>query len=224
MIFRFTAVFTPKQLMKNLLILCIAIVAFSSCRKKDDDCNCPTNNPTTTAATPANNYLKLQAGNYWVYDDYTIDTNAVETFTGTDSAYVSGDTVYNGNTYHMLFDLYGTTWLRDSSGFIVDTAGKVYFTNVVFNLPVAFNYYGGSIGYSEQMTLSTPVQVTVPAGTYSAYDWQLTAHFTDPNYQWGHTRYAHSYFSEGTGKVKQIFFFYSQSSHVERRLNHFHVQ
>jgi hypothetical protein len=213
---------TPKLMKRYFTLFLIAAAAFSSC-KKDDDCTCPA--PVTpTAATPANNYIKLAIGNYWVYDDYTVDTNNVATLDAAyDSAYVYDDSVINGNTYYKLFDLYLTTLLRDSSGFIVDQSGKVHFTNVVFNLPIAFTDYGAGIGYSEQMTLSTQVSQTVPAGTFTAYDWQTTAHFDSPH-PWSAVRYAHAYYSENVGKVKQVYFFYSQSETHERRLNHYHVQ
>ncbi|HTL82447.1 MAG TPA: hypothetical protein VL651_12125 [Bacteroidia bacterium] len=210
--------------MKKLFILFAAIAFFSSCKKEDDE-TCPNANPPSTAITPANNYWKLQVGNYWVYDQYKVDTNGVETLqTTTDSSYVSGDTVWHGNTYYELFDLYYTAWLRDSSGYIVDTTGEIHFTNQVFNIPVAFNYYGGNLGYNESMTMRTPVSVTVPAGTFTAYDWQIEAHFTQPTYPWPTVRYAHDYYSDGIGKVKQVFFYASQPDHYERRLNHYHVQ
>lgn len=206
------------------LFLLLLIVTFVSCKKETEEPSCP--GPTPAATPVANNYFKLAVGNYWVYETYKIDTNGVETLTtvGSDSSYVSGDTTWNGNTYYMLFDFLGTTWLRDSAGFMVDTTGQVYFTNAVFNLPVAFTYYGGNIGYNEKMTVSTPVSVTVPAGTFSCYDWKITAHLTDPAYQWGAIRYSHDYYSEGTGKVKQVFFFYSQPDTYERRLVRYHVQ
>lgn len=207
--------------MKHYIALFLIAAAFSACKKNVEE-DCPVQ--PGPAPVSASNYFKLQTGNYWIYDRYTIDTNNMETFTGQDSAYVWGDTVVNGNTYYKLFDHYATRVLRDSSGFIIDTNGDIYFTNAIFNLPVSFTYYGLNVGYSEGMTISTPVSVTVPAGTYSAYDWQLAAYFPDPNYPWGPVRYAHSYYTGGVGKVKELYLFVNSPSTYERRLNHYHVQ
>ncbi len=207
--------------MKNLIALFSIICLLASCRKDVLETP-PAANPP--AVNSANDYFKLTVGNYWVYDNVKIDTLNVETIlSSTDSAYVSADTVYRGNTYHELFDFYYTVWLRDSSGFMVDTTGKIYFTNQVFDLPLAFNYFGGSLGYSESMTVSSPVSVAVPAGTFNSYDWKTTAHCLQPSYPWAPIRYGHDYYSLGIGKVKQEYFYYSQPDRYERRLTHYHV-
>ncbi len=207
--------------MKRYFFLFILAAAFSSC-KKDIDEDCP--EPTPTPVTTASNYFKLQVGNYWVYDQYTIDTNNVETLSGHDSAYVWGDTVINGNTYYKFFDHYATWLVRDSAGFIIDNTGYVYFTNAIFNMPVSFDFYGSNIGYSESMTLSQQVFVTVPAGTFTSYDWQTEVTLVDPAYPWAPVRYAHDYYAAGVGKVKDAYLFIGSPHRYERRLNHYHVQ
>jgi hypothetical protein len=208
-----------------LLLLLPAIALIASCKKdkNDDNCTCPS--PSPTVVTSANDYFKLAVGNYWVYDNVKIDTLGVETvISSTDSAYVSGTTVVHGNTYYNLFDFYYTILLRDSSGYMIDTNSVIHFTTQVFDVPVAFSYIAGNIGYTESMTVRNPVSVTVPAGTFTAYDWKITLHNMDPNYQWAFTRYSHDYYSAGIGKVKQEYFYYSQPDHYERRLTRYHVQ
>lgn len=207
--------------MKRYLLFLFIGVAFFSCKKREEDCTCPA--PVTPVSTSANSYLQLGIGNYWIYDQYTIDTNSVEMLTGQDSAYVWGDTVINGNTYYKFYDLYMTHILRDSAGFIIDTSSYKYFTNSIFNIPVTF-YYWNNLGYSQAMTLSSPVAVTVPAGAYFAYDWQTTVHLTDPNYPWNPIRYGHSYFAYGVGKVKESYLFLNSPNSYERRLIRYHIQ
>lgn len=209
--------------MKRYIALFLIAASLSACKKNvEEDCSCPV--PPAPAPASASNYFKLQVGNYWIYDQYTIDTNNIETLTSHDSAYVWGDTVINGKMYYKLFDHYATRIVRDSAGYIIDSGGYIHFTNAIFNMPVSFTFYGNNVGYSESMTLSTTVPVTVPAGSFTAYDWLTTVHLTDPDYPWAPVRYAHDYYADGIGKVKEIYLFVSSPYRYERRLHHYHIQ
>ena len=112
-----------------------------------------------------------EEGIYWVYNWYSVDSNGVEmSLNQVDSVFILGDTVINGNTYaiykgNFMGSDYFNSYLRDSSGFIVDQHGNVSFTYVDFNTiynsgsePGFWDYYG--------RYLEGTFNVSVPAGAF----------------------------------------------------------
>jgi hypothetical protein len=208
--------------MKKVVLALLISVSLISCKKNSEDqvCPDPVTHPTTASA---NDYFQLAVGNYWVYDRYRIDTNGVETLSSYDSSYVSGDTIVNGIQWYILHDLYFVKWLRDSAGYILDTNNSVNFTNAIFNTNVSFEYVNG-IAYLESACISPQTNITVPVGNFSTYEWRTQITSVQVNYPWDPVRYAHSYYAEGIGKVKQVYFFASGPDYYERRLARYHVQ
>src|SRR5512138_3455758 len=107
-----------------LFLPALMIISLLSCNKSDDSSSPP----------PADvDYMALKVGNYWIYQNYDIDTNGVATPTDDwDSAYISKDTVVNGKTYYKMHrkqvlqaPVQLVEFLRDSSGYLVGINGNI---------------------------------------------------------------------------------------------------
>ena len=107
--------------MRNVFLLgIIVIILISSCKKEEDVIEQPT--------TKSVDYTPLTVGNFWVYENYSIDTLGNETvLIQKDSIVVDRDTVIGSYTY---FILEGTSYptinvwgivdiVRDSSDYLV---------------------------------------------------------------------------------------------------------
>ena len=79
-------------------------------------------------------YSQFNVGNYWVYQDYRIDSSGIEKpLKSVDSVYISKDTLIN-NVRYFVFNssYYGTSlhpkYQRDSLGYIVNEKGAKLFS------------------------------------------------------------------------------------------------
>ncbi|MBN2746174.1 MAG: hypothetical protein JXR34_05560 [Bacteroidales bacterium] len=219
--------------MRILFALALTIALFTSCKKdNNDDTNQETPNPVTK------NYFPLKIGNYWVYEQYKIDTLGVATSTNQiDSVIITRDTVINNNTYFVMegrnYPFNGGNWgiveiSRDSSGYLVNPDGFILLApnRIGDTLATRVQLYGGNdtmfilYGYMEQPT--TPV--TVQAGTFDVIDFKVSTVYYQPLPP-GTTnpRYSHNMFAENVGRVLTSYFFSSSSNHFERRLIRYHV-
>ena len=220
-----------KQLLIYLYLFSI-ILLINSC--KDDDSS---PNPSNTA-----NYSQLAVGNYWIYEQYILDSASAPGVANSiiDSVYVEKDTVINGITFYKTFrdEIYNlfpdARYLRDSLHYLVDHEGRVLFssqdfTNVfepfynVVNIPqnpndtVAFTYY--------RMTDINKF-IAVPSGTYPTLSFSKQFHMW-PNYTVnGLTRRAmHNRYAANIGMVLETFHITTFSTkQIERRLIRYHVQ
>lgn len=70
-----------------LFLPVLMLISLFSCNKSDE------NDPQPPASE---DFMALKVGNYWIYQNYDIDTNGVATPTDDwDSAYISKDTLIN---------------------------------------------------------------------------------------------------------------------------------
>jgi len=84
---------------KIMLMLVVSSTIIVGCSKEE----LVVENATPNNSNQTNENIPLAVGNYWVYETYRIDTLGNETLLTTlDSAYVSRDTTYNGNTYYVI--------------------------------------------------------------------------------------------------------------------------
>jgi hypothetical protein len=209
--------------MKQILLLLALAAGISSCKKDDTEPAQPQNPPAT-----AGDYTKLAIGNYWVYENVNVDTDGVVTpMTNTpDSIYISGDTVIGGNTYFVRRGtFYGnpsTGFVRDSSGYIVNEQGHCEFTLINPGTVLWTQTTPGIYEMEGALQNNTEV-VSTPAGTFTCYDLRGTVTLYPPYDQWGSPRYTHHYYAFGIGKVKEVQFFVSSPSTIERRLVRYHV-
>jgi len=90
----------------KILILCLSVLIFSSCQKKDDETS-----PTTEATT----YINTNAGSSWTYHETNSSgINPVNSdYTLVSS---SSDTSINGRTYHVYNYSYGGSQYLNKSG------------------------------------------------------------------------------------------------------------
>lgn len=205
--------------MKQLLGISLVALLFFSCTKKDSSTPYDTATPAPTTPTyTIADYTKLTTGNYWVYEIVNVDTLGNATPAGTDSCYIEKDTMIKGNTYAELinYPFTGTEFLRDSASFLLDQDDNALFTLSYFNVELYQDSIPGAI--SIYSVPNSQVVITVPAGTYTCYDFMGTVTIYTKGYKWGNPRYSGYYYSAGVGLVEAINFYISQPGTVQYRL------
>lgn len=222
---------------KATLILFLALI-FSGC-EKDEDVTTPPPTPPTPTPPPANTiaeFTMFNAGNYWIYENYTIDSNGAETLLAQiDSVYYKGDTTINGDSCHIMRNwwiLPGDYYLKDSSGYLIWNGRAVFSTEVtndtfythMDNDTATFGHAREAYRRVAALTSS----VTVSAGTFSNVLEVTEALYVNPdtipvlNPVIQRARYA-----KNIGKISEEYSFVGEliSLHAkrERRLVRYHV-
>jgi hypothetical protein len=206
---------------RHLFMAMIAIAAFSVSCKEDKE----------NLIEPEADFMHLQVGNYWVYEFYKIDTNGVETkLEETDSAYILKDSVYKGKSYFVKVQnpyefnksaLSGgmgmdTVLLCDSSGYLVNQAGFIYFAQDNFDEILNTDSVPGLFWMVTRMTGKDSV-VTVPEGSFITRTICSTYYPLNPQYEWG-IRKAYTVYGKDAGPVKYNYGFYNSGINYEARL------
>lgn len=124
---------------KNILLLVIFALLFSSCTNDIDDTIDDVSVDNTTTDTSSGNYLPLKNGNFWTYD--VVSSNP----TTRDSLYIGNDTIIDSKTYkkmktrNIVTGFYATS-LRNNGlradGDMLKLAGNISFTTGV-GTPIA---------------------------------------------------------------------------------------
>jgi hypothetical protein len=207
---------------KSFFVIIAAIGVFAiSCKKNTEEPAAP--------VTKAD-YFQLKVGNYWIYQDFRIDTSGVETLKPElDSAYIEKDTMINGYTYFKLHEKsYGlapmTIFLRDSSGYLVNSYGFIYasdfnFTDTLYVNNTKPDWFMGYVTMVGKDSL-----VTVPAGTFQSITTSQKVIPTPPNTANHPIRYSYEIFGKGVGKMKSHAFLWSGGMSYEARLLRYKVQ
>lgn len=208
--------------MKTSWLYCFAaILLLSSCNK---------DKTTDPQLLPNPDFMALNVGNYWIFEGYEQDSSGAYVPTGDmDSAYISKDTLIRGETYYkrhektiILANTQQVTYLRDSSGYLVDYLGNILmsetnFTDTLYRDTNALLLYDG---YA-MMTGKDSV-VEVPAGSFTSVTMRLTVVPTDTASPFP-TRYTYSVFGENVGKIKSHLFFFNGNRHFEARLVRYYI-
>lgn len=185
----------------NILVLFAILTLLMTACEKDEPQTKPIDNH------PADQYLPLAVGNYWVYDRYSADSNGVS-YGGnvsTDSFWVEKDTVIENDTFYYVLSNAALGRLQIigwSGNQLIDTSGRLLFDAIDLNsILTADTFYTQDtiIFY----TLSTKVvqptdSVTVPAGTFLTKNSQRTSIFNNPT----RVRIDDTHYAYGVGKVK----------------------
>jgi hypothetical protein len=107
----------------SFLMAIITLLLFGACERIMDP------------KTPAPDYYQLKVGNYWIYENRMIlnDTVIVQIYPELDSMYIEKDTTINNLKYYKCIDsklqfLPFTSYLRDSTGYLVDNNGIIRFS------------------------------------------------------------------------------------------------
>jgi hypothetical protein len=212
--------------MKRLMIVTLLILPllFFSCKKDNSE-----------QSVPQSDFVKLETGNYWIFDFYKIDTNGVETkLDHTDSSFILKDTLINGNQYFvkvsdliqfekssMMTMVSDTMFLRDSSGYLVTPTGFIMFARDNFTDVIHADTASTLTWWEYKMTGKDSI-VTVPAGTFTTRTMGVTYYPLSPNYPWG-IRKVYNVYGAGVGMVKYTYALYSQPDHYEARLLRYNV-
>lgn len=214
------------------------IISVFSCKKEKED------NPTPGFNDPKiivyDDYTKLSPGNYWIYQDYRIDSvNAAAIPLGTyDSAYVEKDTVIHGSSYHKYLDAaygsnpanptYTISYLKDSLSYIVDNYGKIVFSSEDFSHVFHTYTFGPNASTPDTLTVTEQMgfrneSITVDAGTFITSTFRKIYHFPS-SYPYSTREYVYKY-AKNIGLILETTAFYNNSTVTfERRLVRYHVK
>jgi len=156
-------------------------------------------------AIPVEANLVSTPGSWWKYEWYTINSVGNVIPNGmTDSLYVAGDSVINGNTYiHYSGTYFGfptNYFRRDSSGCILNQSGVILYnynsSNAIYTLDM-----GDSHTWWNTVRLFQPL--VVPAGAFYVYDRQVHHYnpdgtaYTPCDDEW----IRHEYYADGIGII-----------------------
>lgn len=160
--------------MKKNVISVAAFIFLISC----------TRNTKENQPKPQDTYFPMNIGNTWVYKQYyiqdeTIDSLKTELERGNDTVTILKDTMCNGKTYkliHHTSDFLNhrpyTELLRDSSNYLVNQYGQVFFSPKYLDSDTIYSYneyYDSKLFYSVKLyMLNNLIEVVVPAGTFKA--------------------------------------------------------
>ncbi|MDH4058408.1 MAG: hypothetical protein OEU76_06565 [Cyclobacteriaceae bacterium] len=214
--------------MRNVFLLgIISLILISSCKKEPDVIEQPT--------TKSIDYMPLTVGNFWVYENYSIDTLGNETvLTQRDSIVVDRDTIIGAHTY---FILEGTSYptvndwgivdiVRDSSDYLVNEKGKILFSSSNFSdiLCEEVGIYDSDTLYTLTYQMETVSgSIIVPAGTFDDvlnYKGILTRYIsTNAN----NPEYFNNYFAPDIGKIVETWSYLSIPTLYQRRLINYNI-
>ena len=214
---------------KTIILSFIVMTAFYYSCSKD---KVSYYSPTPSKTYP--NYAQLKVGNYWIYQEFTVDTlgNATPTI-NYDSCYIDKDTIINGKTYYQLvkpaFDpaMGEIALLRDSLHYIIDSRGKILFSSQD-SLSILDTWYCttsyDTVSKNVRKMTAQNVLVTVQAGTFTTSD-ALQTYYMYPNYSnCGNIRYTHTKYAKDIGIIVETLAFYvSYPFYTERRLVRYHL-
>ncbi len=221
--------------MRKIIILSFALFfSLMSCQKEKD---------TTIVEEPKPiekpNYFPLEAGSYWVYENYKIiDSSGAETLLPEiDSFAIIGDTLINSHQYSILM---GSThpfnnWelqaiLRDSSGYIVNLLGEKVFSDEhlgdTLNINIDFNFNNDTISAVYLLMMQETYEKEVAAGIF--YDVLKTKlnHYlysNNPNIDTIRMRSINQFYSPGIGKIAFSWAFFSAPWTGEKRLLRYYI-
>jgi hypothetical protein len=197
----------------------------TSCKKKK-----------LSLGTPTSNYAQLKVGNYWVYQQFEIDVSHNETALNKfDSCYIEKDTMINGNTYAKMVRPtdYGMTpyniyFLRDSSSYIVSSAGDILFSSedfsTVFNETYILAQPQDTVCKISSQMKDKDQEISTPAGHFITSNFNRLYQMYPKYSAAGNPRNMNTRYAKNVGIVLETLPFYSSNpNYIERRLIRYHV-
>lgn len=209
-----------------------ALLIAVSCNKEE-----PQDIQVTTPVPPiyVPNYMPLEIGNYWVYEIYKIENHQETIWDHIDSIAIVGDTIIRNERYFQFGGetppLFQSKWkiLRDSSTYIVDEDGGIFFTlqdigDVFYNRTEYFNE-GDTVFNMQCHVAPNEESINIPAGDFNAMN-KITDFITFPQSSTADSikyRSINSYFIDGVGQSTNSIFYASSNFHWEKRLIRYHI-
>jgi hypothetical protein len=217
--------------MKHLFCFLISIMLLSilfSCKKDEPE-------TINTKTTPIfYNYTQLEVGNYWIYQRYIVDSSGNATATELyDSCYIEKDTAINNKTYFKYVRPNypgdpGSTFVRDSSNYLVNHDGKILFSSDNFT-DILNDYYiivsnNDTVCRVQEYMTDKDLVIETPAGQFTTSSFRSSYNLY-PNYSpFGSHRETNTRYSLNVGIVSEILpFFIGNPNYTERRLVRFNV-
>jgi hypothetical protein len=209
---------------KSLALAMVLSSLLVSCNKDDDK---------------AISYLPLNIGNYWIYQEYLIDTAGTETLnTVIDSVIINRDTIINDKKYYVFEG--NVFWnrhqrgiykiVRDSSGYIIDQNGMVLFAENDFADTIAYKAVINPGDSDDTLYISTfrmeriTESITVPAGTFNVLNCRNTVNTSMDTPDVKYPRYLKNYYSEGVGLILFNYCYMQSPTIYEERLIRYSVK
>ncbi|MBL7774953.1 MAG: hypothetical protein JNK89_03075 [Saprospiraceae bacterium] len=216
--------------MKNLnwALLC-AMAALWACQKEPS-------NPTLLF----DNYSNLATGNYWVYEQYLLDSSGVYTPRNqTDSNYVEKDTLIDGRSYFKLQvvvagappNVYQAVFLRDSLHYLVDASGRILFSSQNTTDTLDARHFvvqlshnpptQDTVAYISGKMQPNDETVQVPAGAFVTKNFRETYQMWPKYSAGGPVRYLQHRYAKNVGLVEETMGFYvgdASGKYLVRRL------
>lgn len=204
--------------MRKVGIALILIVAFlAACKKKKEDF-IPLDKPSTSSIyPPASDFMPFKKGNYWIMQEYYVDTSGVEIKTGgMDSMYISDVKVQDGNTYYGLQSRAGLLYIRTKGthGYLINDS--MYFSTET--LGDTLRRSADSIGRSAYYMVNENLATTVPAGTFITYTIEGRVQLTTNSGLGISPRYTWEVYGQKVGPVLKRYFVTTQPGYYEMRL------
>jgi len=217
--------------MRKLIVFSILLIVFISC-KKDNDSSEPENTPPTVQAS----YFPMTFGNYWVYENYKIDSlGNEELLTEIDSLVITKDSIINGKKYFVIEGISYpfNTWkiqgiYRDSAGYLINHLGKKLFCNNQSNdtLYTYANYNNqNDTVYSFYLRMTdSEYTLEVPAGSFSKIMKSEGSYYLyNPNNENIHSDILDYYYAPSIGKIQYNWKYASAPWRGEKRLLRYSV-
>jgi hypothetical protein len=207
-----------------MTMACMSLLFFFSCQKENEI------DPKLTVK-----HLPLKIGNYWIYQQYEVDTFGNETNTKyIDSVIINNETIINGNQYYIFESNIGNgnyrtlDTLRDSCGYIVNLKGFVLFaennfTDTIARREVIDTYHADTLLIVTYQMEKTSNTITVPAGTFRVLNYKGTAvtSLITPGIKW--PRYTNCYYAEGVGKIMETYHYVLSPMTIEKKLIRYNI-
>jgi hypothetical protein len=176
-------------------------------------------------------YYQLKTGNYWIYEGYRVDTNGIATSTGDfDSAYIEKDTLIRGAVYYKLYEkpyvlgeLQFSSFLRDSSGYLVSDDGGIRASYVNFTDTIVIDTTNPDLYSGYRKMIGKDSLVTVPAGAFASVTSSMQVIPAPAYASQVPVRYLYDVYGKGVGKMKTHSFFFLGPISIEARLVRYKV-
>lgn len=208
----------------NLYMLSFLLGLTVACSQTADDEGLP---PLPPLSPPANDYLQLAPGNYWVYQSLSRDLNTGELslLSKLDSLYGGLDTLIDRVTHQVLRGtLIGEAFeavLRVSGPEALNAKGQLFFTTNEMMQPYAIPQGLLPPGaQSSEGVVATGGTVEVPYGTYPTLDFiqevTLSPEYSDAK---SNTRRVDTFsFARGVGLLRYVQYYPETAQEVEMQL------
>lgn len=209
------------------LIILSVLITLAACDKNKNDSSAPEQSA---------DYLKLKPGNYWIYNEFMLTDRSETDEHVIDSVYVEKDTMINGLTYsklvkpnHWLQPGEFVNYLRDSSGYIVNHYGTIWFSATDYANIFNTSYQRlGADTVARVLTRMTDKDfaVSTPAGVFLTSSLTRSHHMFPKFDSLQQTITYHTRYAKDVGMVTETLAIFSASPNVrwERRLARWHVR